>query len=207
MTPEQALIREFDTQYLPDEMPPFSQQFVNEVLPRWADASAQRIAHATGGNIDGACELLSSLRADRRHPFIQRLNDASGMEWDVEDDEWNVFAALLGYIADGLRAIRSGRANVDLRAFELREQGRLYYILEEERTRTEVLRIEEPALTERTLVVTYESTDPKQTPERAWRSIFEVLVRGFLHDRYRGQVDQVTYVRTDSGLSISVPYA
>jgi hypothetical protein len=206
VTPEQALLHEFDTQYLPDEMPALSQRFVREVLPRWANASAQRIVHATSGNIDGACKLLNSIRADRRHPFIQRLNDATGMEWDAEDEEWNVLVALLGYMIDGLQAIREGRAKPGLRAFEYREGGRLYYVLEDDRTRTEVLRVDEPTTIEGALVVTYESIDPKQTPERAWKSIFEVLIRSFLHDRYRGQVDQVTYVHADSGLSISVPY-
>ena len=104
MTPSQVLLREFSTQYLDDEMPRFTPDFVETVLPRWAKASALRLS----GQVDDAhklIELLDDLRQNRGHPLLADLEDATSIDWL---EEWPVFSRLMELLLDSLRRLPAG---------------------------------------------------------------------------------------------------
>jgi hypothetical protein len=68
MTPEEAVTKEFETQYIADELMAFTREFVESFLPRWAYGSVVRIARATGWNVDGCRQLLLELRPNPNFP-------------------------------------------------------------------------------------------------------------------------------------------
>lgn len=202
MTPEEtALRREFATQYLADEMPDFTDEFVQGVLPRWARASAASLAI---GDSVAMLKLLERLRANPNDPFVTVLSNASGIEWD---EVWDVFSSLVTQMAAGIEVLRKGESlSLRLKVFRQLEGDEEHYVLADEETGAEILTVQEPVLTNRLLRVTFESRDPKLGAGRAAIHIEKSLLRDFLLNRYRGLADQVDYLEASGATGVRLPY-
>jgi len=203
MTPEEALRREFGTHYLADEMPAFTPDFVEGILPRWARASATRL----GGDPDAMLRLLNMLRATPNDPLVETLSDSSGVDWH---EEWATFVAILTYIAASIEAInRNDELRAGFRVFLNSEGDRTQYVLADEETGAEILTVQEPQLSGRRLRISFESKDPKLGAGRAAAYIETHLLREFLADSFRGLVDDVDYLELNgqTGLRLRYPGA
>ena len=203
MIPEDALVEEFGTQYLVDELPRLTPEFVNSVFPRWAKLSALRLARAA--DIDATLQLLHALRSDRKHVVIGRLSEASGLEW--EEDYWEVFSRLMTMIAETLQTIREGKpVSLGVNVYREDEGSSHRYVLEDAETRLPILWVEEPELQGSSLVVTFETNDPKVTASRGSTLIAKHLLKDFLLDRYRGRAHDVEYCRKDANDTLRLRY-
>lgn len=202
MTPEEvALQREFGTQYLADEMPVFTDHFVRGVLPRWARSSASSLAV---GNADAMLLLLERLRARPDDPFVEVLSKASGVEWS---EDWEVFQTLLAHIARGIEARRRNEAlGMGFNVFRQTDGDQHHYVLADEETGAEILKVQEPQLTGRLLRVVFESNDPKLGSGRAAIHIEKHLLRKFLLDRFGGLADYVDYIEANGETGVRLPY-
>lgn len=202
MTPEElALRREFGTQYLADEMPDFTEEFVNGVLPRWARSSAATLA---AGNTEAMLRLLRRLRANPNDPFVEVLSNASGLEWN---EAWEVFSNLLDHMASGVEALHKQEPlGMGFNVFRQTRGDQEQYVLADEQTGGEVLVVQERELSERLLRVTFESRDPKLGAGRAAVHIEKYLLREFLLDRFRGLASHVDYIESNGATGVRLPY-
>lgn len=203
MTPKQAVLHEFSTQYLVDEMPRFTPEFLETVLPRWAKASALRLSGQVD-DIGDLIQLADDLRQNPKHPMLPDLEHATSIDWT---DEWSVFSRLMDLLIGSLRRLADGESvSLGVVVYRVTDGTETNYRLVDEDTSAELLVISEPETIGRTLVIRFESTDPKLGVGRASTLIAKYLLHDFLLDVHRDTVDSVEYFDTKQGASIRLPY-
>jgi hypothetical protein len=203
VTPSQALIHEFSTQYLVDEMPRFTPEFLETVLPRWAKASALRLSGQVD-NIDNLIRLADDLRQNRGHPMLPDLEHATSIDWI---EEWPVFTRLMELLVNYLHRLAVGESvSLGVVVYRITDGTETSYSVFDEDTGAELLVIREPKTVGRTLTIRFESHDPKLGVRRASTLIAKYLLHDFLLDLHKDNVDFVEYWDTNLGESVRLPY-
>ncbi len=88
------------------------------------------------------------------------------------------------------------------RAYEVTQEGEPYYVISRESDAEEVLRIRRVALeNDECLIVEFEQLDPRFENWLAADLIYDVLLRAFLNDSYRGKAAAVDYRNVTTGYS------
>jgi hypothetical protein len=202
VTPSQALLHEFSTQYLVDEMPRFTPEFLETVLPRWAKASALRLSGQVN-DIDNLIHLADDLRKNPGHPMLPDLENATSIDWT---EEWPAFTRLMELLIKSLRRLAVGETvSLGVAVYRIADGTEISSRLLDE-DGAELLVIREPVTIGRTLMIRFESNDPKLRVGRASTLIAKYLLHDFLLDIYKDNVDIVEYLDTEQAESIRLPY-
>jgi len=203
VSPKEALLQEFSTHYLVDEMPRFSREFSENVLPRWAKATALRLSGQVR-DIGNLIRLMDELGNNPIHPTLAELEDVTSIDWT---DEWPTFTRLLEMIVESLRKIAAGdRVSLGIVVYRHTEGTETTYRLCDEDTGTELLLVHDPEVSGRILTVRFESSDPKLGVSRASTLIAKHVLHDFLVDRYQGNVDIVEYADAARGDIMRLQY-
>lgn len=98
---EKDIENEFSCQYLPGELPPFTERFVDSELPRRASDSAARLyGQAKCARASETIALLRAMSKSKEHHLTRRISDDM-IDW-TEDENWPILVLLLNLIADGM---------------------------------------------------------------------------------------------------------
>jgi hypothetical protein len=207
------LVSEFSRYYTADELPAFSAPDSDAILHNWAENSVHSLAKRAQGHLGELVVLIDELIRDRKHPLFSELNDATNMEWNVEDTDWRVVKGLLTHMRTGLAEIATvsepGAREALLRsyrAYECDEGGHRWYIIERVSTQTKVVHVRRIESQGRKLTVEYELTSNELTHTLARLLIDRVLLGDLLGDRYAAAVDHVEYIGAD-GVTCVLPMA
>lgn len=200
MRASDILVSEFGRYYTADELPANSAPDADAVLKNWAESSVHSLANRAGGQLGELIALLDELIRDRKHPVFSRINDATLMAWNGEDDDWRIMQSLLTYMRTGLTELASlndqnAREALlrDYRAYQCDEGDQRWYIIERISTQTDVIRVGRVENQGRVLIVEYEITSDALTHTLARVLIDHALLGDLFGDRYAGTVDQVEY--------------
>lgn len=99
ISPQEALIQEFGTYYLADEL----MADWAKSLERWAWDSARRLIRRIGdAQAPDLIALLTAAQDDPEHPLVQTLCDETLVAWTDEPQEWHELQQLLETIAADL---------------------------------------------------------------------------------------------------------
>jgi hypothetical protein len=101
---ERFIDNEFACYYNCDEAEEWYAENIEEAVPELAARSTERLLYRIDkSRIEDMVKVLSDMRDDRNHPFLERLIEGSLMDWHSAEETWRVFQMLADEIIANLR--------------------------------------------------------------------------------------------------------
>jgi hypothetical protein len=104
-SPQELIVDEFASQYLPGEVPSEWDDFAtNQVIPEMAHKSANRLRFYAGDDkIQELIALLESAKLEPEGELMEEICGINMIDWREDSDYWNAFEKIINLIIQDLR--------------------------------------------------------------------------------------------------------